>query len=101
MSIRMMTFPQKLERGAWNFMAMEITTNSTSSASNGRIRAWQGNKLSPVIDIKNKKMIGSGTPQIDRLKFEVFMGGHGVERYSPESDQTISFANVFVGTGKW
>lgn len=95
--------PNKLVRGAWNFMAYDVVCNPSSSSSNGRIRAWQSDDAaSPDLIIENKKMMGSGTPRIDRVKVEVFMGGSGtnaVEYYSPASNQTISFADIYIGSG--
>jgi len=95
---------------------MEVTSNSSVSSSDGRIRAWQGSNTTPVLDITGKQMIDTD-PNLDgdqnpntnsgaetwmsRLRFEVFMGGKGVAKYSPESDQTISFTDMYIGTGTW
>ncbi len=98
-------FPNKLIRGAWNFLAMEVTMNSAAGASDGIIRAWQDpNSTTPQIVVRNKRIMASDPPQWTRLRNEIFLGGSGTNGrlyYTPDNDQELCLADVYVGAGSF
>jgi len=78
--------------GEWFDLAMEVTVNSSTGASDGSLRAWANGVQ--LLDMNGIQWQASGDkPAVQRLIYTTFYGGND-SSWSPDKTTYIRFADV-------
>ena len=83
--------------GQWFTLTMEVTTNSSTGAADGRVRAWANGEL--ALDRTGIAwQTAGGTPVVDDFIYSTFYGGNGWE-WAPNHTTHVQFSDVCWGPG--
>jgi len=84
------------QRGTWYRIDMQVTMNSSKSASDGRATLYiDGEKL---IDVTGLRLTGNNAVDIDSFMFSTFYGGSNAS-WAPSTKTYIYFDNFTVNRG--